>query len=141
MQAIGYGNLAADTANLTALVDAGGPYDGAQLRLMTAPSAASRGTTLAEVVEASFTGYLAADIEWNAPSIEAGAAICTGSTGTFRPTDSAVSESVTGWYITAGGILKQVGVFSTPVPMGSPSDELILTPWITGSGDGGVVGV
>jgi len=102
------------------------------MRLFKAPFTVDRNTLLADLtaIEADYTGYAAEAIVWSAPTIsDDGQIEYQGVTGEFRPTGTAITNSIYGGFIVAGGALMWAWEFPNgPLPMGSALDNIVVTP-------------
>lgn len=88
-------------------------------------------TPIGDYTEATYSGYALEAITWSAPTLaDDGSVEVLGVVGEFRPTSSAVQNSIYGLLLvdTTGAILYAAARFDAPpLPMNSTLDAIIVT--------------
>jgi hypothetical protein len=118
--ALGADNVAAAT----------GALDGAEIGLIKDDIEITRQTTFAELdaAKATFTGYAAEAVTWGAATIsDDGHIEYLGSAGEFRPTGTAITNGIYGFYVIDGagtGVLFAARFPDAPLPMESALDMI-----------------
>lgn len=110
-----------------------GSLVGAEIHLFTNDYLPTGITVIADMTEATYSGYAAEAITWLAvSSADDGTIEVIGTAGEFRPTDDVVPNQCYGFWIENGaGVLLAAGRFDAPpIPMIDALDALILTPRI-----------
>lgn len=119
---------------LTAMKAVGGDLNGAKVGLYTNVHQPSKGTLLADLTQATYTGYaLVAIATWGAPFLDPiGNPTMVGNHIQFQPTDGAVPNTITGWFIvdSAGTDLLIACALPTPVVLADASHALIVEPTV-----------
>lgn len=120
-------------AALAALVGVGNLLEGAKLRLFTNAVMFTDQLAPADLDEATFTGYAAANIAaWGAPFVDPqdGVTKLVGTSSQFTQTSNAVVNTVTGWYVTntAGTEILAGDTFAEPIPFNGPNTAIIVNP-------------
>jgi hypothetical protein len=124
---------AAQKSFLAALVATGGPLAGATCHLFINDIAVSERTALADLTEASFTGYAASGaVVWGSPRNEVGAgAAIDGDLKTFSASGTPTPQSVVGYYLASSGTtpaLLYVERFDAPVVFAEAGDVVRVLP-------------
>lgn len=118
------------TAMLAAFKAASGLLDGATLHLYQNDLSPVATTVIADITEATFSGYASEAITWGDPSIsEDGHIEMIGVAGEFRPTATTVTNDIYGAYImTDTPTLFAAGRLDDPPEfMGATSNVMLLT--------------
>lgn len=141
MEAALIGSDTHDLAVLAALVAADAPYDGALLMLFMNDITPDRDTVRGDLTDATYTGNGDEAITWGVPSVaDDGVPEVVGIAGEFRPTGSAVQNTIFGAAIVnaTDGLLKCCR-FPTPIAMAGTQDSIILTVRLRLEGEGLVI--
>lgn len=126
-------------AILAELIATGMVLDACKLILFANNIVPGPTTVLADLVEATFTGYSAfGPIVWGTPFSDVDAtALVVGGSHEFVATDGVTPNVIYGWALTDTGktILRKAATFSAPVGISAGGQAVVVVPWFRYSGN------